>query len=84
MADNGWTWAHLNKIQLDKIAEAERTLGADYVLAYRPEAGARSGDVAAFGLKPAPLSESQSECLHGLEAEVGAVLVAYSGRATAN
>ena len=80
MADNGWTWATLSKTQLDKIAEAERTLGTDYLLAYRAEAGARAGSVAALGLKAAALNESQAECLRGLETQVGTVLVAYNGQ----
>ena len=77
MTTRGWTWATLNQTQLNKIAEAERSPGPDFLLAYRPEAGAPGGHVADLGLKPAPLNDSQTECLQGLEAKIGAVLVAY-------
>ena len=77
MAQSGWTWATLTKPQLDRIGEAEQTLGANYVLAYRAEAGAPGGNAADLGLQVAPLNDSQRECLQGLEAQVGSVLVAY-------
>ena len=65
MANTGWTWAALSKNQIDRITAAEQTLGPDYLLAYRPEASAPGGDVAALGIKAAPLTESQQECLRG-------------------
>ena len=77
MANSGWTWAALTQAQLDKIAEAERSLGTDYLLAYRAEASARGGDVGALGIKAAQLNDTQRECLRGLETQIGTVLVAY-------
>jgi len=79
MAGNGWTWADLNAQQMKLMAEAEATLGADYLLAYRPaeEETPRSVRFALLELQAAGLNESQLECLAGLESQVGAVIVAY-------
>jgi hypothetical protein len=78
MTTNGWTWANLSDDQLQLVAEAEQSLGADYLLVYKP--GEQSTGVtrsAGQSLKAAPLTESQLECLHGLEQQLNAVVVAY-------
>ena len=78
MATTEWGWADLNGDQLSKVALAEQTLGADYLLVYQP--GPQAGGAAQpQGLQPAPLTESQLECLHGLETQLQAIVVAYTG-----
>ena len=73
-----WVFADLEPDQLALIAEAERTLDTDVVLAYKPSAwGTVDPDTIAAGLAPAGLEASQLECLQGLERMVGGVLVAY-------
>ena len=37
--DNSWSWANLSEPQLEKLAEAERTLGVDYLLAFESGKG---------------------------------------------
>ena len=76
MPANAWNWAELTDDQMAKVATAEQTLGADYLLVYQP-AGA-GGTATAPALRPAPLTESQLECLAGLETQLQAVVVAYS------
>jgi hypothetical protein len=76
MGNHNWTWAHLDERQMQALHEAERTLGADYVLAYQPSGG--QGTPAQAGpLRAAALDDSQLECLQGLERQIGATLVAY-------
>ncbi len=79
--DNSWSWANLSEPQLEKLAEAERTLGVDYLLAFESGKGsAAQGALARAmtrGLPIAPLNESQIECLHGLEQQLERVVVAY-------
>lgn len=75
MAEEIWTWADLDDRELRLVQEAERTLGADYVLAYRR--GDRLDSPVVISLKPAPLDKSQLECLQGVERLVEAVTVAY-------
>jgi hypothetical protein len=71
-----WTWADLDARGLALVAEAERTLHADFVLVYRP--GEDEYDVpASIHLPATTLDESQLECLQGLERMVGGVAVAY-------
>lgn len=71
-----WTWANLTDDQMAKVATAEQTLGADFLLVYQP---ADTGATAtAPELLPAALTESQLECLAGLETQLQAVVVAYS------
>jgi len=79
MAANGWTWAELNDDQMKLVTEAEGTLGADYLLAYRPseQETPRSVRFALLELQAAGLDESQVECLNGLESRLNAVIVAY-------
>ncbi len=71
MPDN-WSWAELNDEQMSLLKEAEETLGADIVLAFKAGDGAAMAD-----LKPASLNESQMDCLKGTEEKLGSVLVAY-------
>jgi hypothetical protein len=76
MTETIWTWAKLDARGLSLVEEAERTLGADFVVAYA--AGEARTDVPArLPLRAANLDESQLECLRGLEAELGVVAVAY-------
>jgi hypothetical protein len=77
MDDHTWTWAQLDERQMRALQEAERTLGADYVLAFR-EGGLGNTPAPAVKLHAAALSDSQLECLQGLENQLSATLVAYS------
>jgi hypothetical protein len=78
MAD-AWTLADLAPEQVALLDDAERTLDTDIVLAFRPTTwGTVDADtLAEDDLHPAELDEVQLECLQGLEAMVGSVLVAY-------
>jgi len=73
-----WTFRDLQADQLDLVREAERTMSADIVLAYAPvpDGPLHDGDDA-VGMAPATLSESELECLQGLESRLDTVLVAY-------
>ena len=76
MTETTWTWADLDERSLALVAEAERTLHADFVLVYRP--GEDEFDVpAAIDLPPTSLDDTELECLQGLERMVGGVAVAY-------
>jgi hypothetical protein len=77
--DQKWTWAGLNEQQVSWLREAESALGADYLLAFRPErpASDRAVDDKHNRLPVASLNESQLECLHGVESRLDAVVVAY-------
>jgi hypothetical protein len=76
MTETIWTWAELDEQGLALVAEAERTLDADFVLVYRP--GEDEYDVpASIDLPPTTLDETQLDCLRGLERMVGGVAVAY-------
>ena len=77
MTLSGWTWATLNQEQLQRVEIAEQTLGADILLVYQPDRQV-AGATQPQGLQLAPLTESQLECLHGLETQLQAVVVAYS------
>jgi hypothetical protein len=81
MAATGWKWADLTVDQRTLVAEAEQTLGADYLLVYQPTQQATSSASTALlaDLHAAPLTESQLECLHGLESQLQAIVVAYTG-----
>ena len=77
MAATEWAWAALNEDELRAIAQAEASLGADYLLAYQPLAA--DGTPAELPALPAAqLDASQLECLHGLEQQLHAVVVAYA------
>jgi hypothetical protein len=82
MSAQEWTWANLTSDELALVNEAERTLGATYVLAYRPAPQAPGGSVEPHlqSVRAASLTESQLECLQGLEAQLHTILVAYSGQ----
>ena len=77
--NSDWSWARLNRQQLDLIKEAEETLGADILMAYRPDqrADARGELITQSGFQVASLNESQLECLQGLEQQLDSVVVAY-------
>jgi hypothetical protein len=77
MNDCAWHWARLDREGIALVQETEGALGADIVLAYGP--GGPVADAAILaGLAPAPLNESQLECLQGVESKLGIVAVAYS------
>lgn len=76
MTEATWSWAELDEDQLELVDEAERELGADFVLAYRP---GPPGIVPAAlgGVEPSPLDAAMIDRLRGLEQELGTVVVAY-------
>jgi hypothetical protein len=76
MTEAIWTWAHLDAHGIELVEEAERTLGADFVVVYA-EGDPRRDMPAQLPFTAAPLDESQLECLRGLESQVGGVAVAY-------
>ena len=83
MTTSGWTWANLRDDQLQLVAETERSLGAHYLVVYKP--GEQSTGVtgsAEQSRKVALLTESQLEWLHGLEQRLNAVVVAYHNTPT--
>ena len=81
MTTSGWTWADLSDDQLRLVAEAERALSADYLLAYHPtDHSSRAVKARVRDLRAAPLSESEIECLQGLESQLQAVVIAYTGK----
>lgn len=76
MNNKGWIWASLTDEQLRLVAEAEQTLGADYLVAY--QAGERAASrMPLSNVQVATLNESQLECLQGLEQKLQAVVIAY-------
>ncbi|MCC7446298.1 MAG: hypothetical protein IT324_02730 [Anaerolineae bacterium] len=74
-----WNWANLTQDQLDRIAEAEATLGSNVsiLMAYQPDPRGYREDMAPVEQPIAPLTESQIECLRGLEQQLGTVIIAY-------
>ena len=78
MSEKTWVWADLNAEQLRMVTFAEQTLGADYLVAFQPADGsAASAASAPPGVDYAELTDSQLECLQGLEAQLHTTLVAY-------
>lgn len=77
--NGNWNWADLTEPQMEMLQEAERTLGAEFLIAFqrsgRPNVW--SGWFSRNGLIVAPLDDSQLECLQGLEQKMGSVVVAY-------
>jgi hypothetical protein len=71
-----WTWSELDEEQVRLLEEAERELGGDYLLAYRPADPGRDRAVAPR-LTPAALDETQLRRVQELEREVGCIAVAY-------
>ena len=80
MDNTNWSWADLTDPQLKHVAEAEDTLGADYLLVYQPDNSPSSSEVSSSsgGLQVASLNPSQLECLQGLENQLQTVVVAYN------
>lgn len=76
MTQATWSWAELDEAQLELVDEAERELGADFVLVYRPGPPGIAPAVLG-GVEPSPLSASMIDRLHGLEQQLGGVAVAY-------
>ncbi len=79
--DGKWQWAALTGDQLNMVMEAEKTLGNNvkYLLVYQ-QAQAVPGNNVTKSPDHHPiasLSESQIECLNGLEKQLGAVVIAY-------
>ena len=79
MANKTWQWADLNEKQLDLVKDAEESLEVDYLLAFQAVEQRASGSKSPSlkGAHVAQLTESQLECLQGLEAQIEATLVAY-------
>ncbi len=79
MEESSWTLARLNPEQMQLLSEAEQTLGARYLLAYKQMAPRRALplDQVVGRLRAAELNDSQVECLRGLESRMDAVVVAY-------
>lgn len=77
MPDNRWTWAKLTDEHIEMVAEAEQSLETDYLLAYQPGQEASSQTGGTQELEIARLTESQLECLQGLETKLQAVVVGY-------
>jgi hypothetical protein len=76
MQQEVWVWADLDARKLALVQETERTLGADYVLAYR-KGDPRRDEQVSVSLKPAALDASQLDCLLGVERKTNLVVVAY-------
>ena len=73
-----WSFADLAPAQIDLVQEAERTLGTDVVMAYKPSRwGTVDPDAIGDALHPVELEASQLEYLQSLERKVDGVLVAY-------
>ncbi len=77
MADRSWNWAKLSDEQLRLLKDAERTLGADILLAFQSGGEAGNTDRQLPSLQAADLNESQVECLRGTEDRLASVVVAY-------
>jgi hypothetical protein len=77
MNDNVWHWARLDRAGIALVQETEGALGADIVLAYGLGGSVADASVLA-GLAPVALTESQLECLQGVESKLGIVAVAYT------
>ena len=74
-----WKIAQLSGEQIHMIQEAERGLGADYLVVFKEDAGG-TPDMqfpTASMVAPAALDPGQVECLQGLERALDAVAVAY-------
>jgi hypothetical protein len=81
MANDHWTWANLSKEKIDILQEGERTLGSsvDLLLAFQ---GDSIGIIGEDGFRQnkfelARISDSQIECLRGLEKKISATVIAY-------
>jgi hypothetical protein len=76
MNESGWDWARLDRNGIALLQETEASLNVDIVLVFRQ--GAPLADPSSMGLQPAPLTESELECLQGVEQKLSAVAVAYT------
>lgn len=76
---SAWKLAPLDDRQLRLVHEAEQSLHLDFLLVYREAAdGVDFSDLhVEEALRPAQLSDSEIECLQGVERKLGAVAVAY-------
>jgi hypothetical protein len=78
MVTTGWGYAELDPERVALLTEAERTLGADVVMAYAPSRwGTVDPDTVGDHLSPAGLDAGQIAWLQRLERRVDGVLVAY-------
>jgi hypothetical protein len=77
MNDSAWHWARLDRTGIALVQETESALGADFVLAYGPGGPVADASVLA-GRAPVVRTESQRECLRGVESKLGIVAVAYT------
>jgi hypothetical protein len=77
MNESAWYWARLDRQGIALVKETEASLGADVVLAYGQGGPAADASILA-GFEPAALTESELECLKGVEEKLGIVAVAYS------
>jgi len=80
MTNPTWKWADLSPEQQRLLSDAERALGADYLLAFEPMNAPRGPGEPVRGIEAAPLSDSELECLSGLESQLRSVVVAYRRR----
>ncbi len=71
-----WRLAELDDKQLAIVNEAEASMHMDYLLVYAQAEDEPSFDLGE-PLRPAPLSESEVECLRGMEKNLGVIAVAY-------
>lgn len=72
-----WQLAKLDDEQLAVVRQAEQSLQLDYLLVYR-DSDSDAAVAPPAGLRPARLSDSEMECLRGMEHNLGAVAVAYA------
>jgi hypothetical protein len=74
-----WRIAELSGEQIRMVEEAEKGLGADYLVVFEEDQGGTPeiGFLTSGTVAPASLNTSQVECLHGLERALEAVAVAY-------
>ena len=79
MEQMSWSWAQLDAAKLKDLVEAEKTLGADILLAYQSvqNPNVKINQFGGDGLHVSPLNPSQVECLNGLESKIRAVVIAY-------
>lgn len=74
---SAWKLAALDEQQLELVHEAEEALHLDYLLVYSETGGESADPHLADGLRPARLSDSEVECLKGVERKLDAIAVAY-------
>jgi hypothetical protein len=77
MNESAWYWARLDRQGITLVQETEASLGADIVLAYGQGGPAADASILE-GFEPAALTDSELECLQGVEQKLGIVAVAYT------